>query len=157
MRFEEYMCDGERTEITEDRFNIFHKFLVFVQCTHAHVVLSKEKTREKNKKNAQHELNERSGQKKTDLYGSPPGKGDAPHPILEGNAPAIRDEALHLKGFYVEDQVAYHLLRLCHRLRFRVHPLVYRLVKVDFSHRSLNRAQQIPRGAYVDFVNGRGR
>ena len=122
------------------------------------MVLSKEKTREKtNFKKLINEWNEKVWQKKTDLYGSPPGKGDTPLPVLEGNTPANRDEAWRLEGIYEVNCVPYHLLRLSRRLRFGIHLFVCRLVEVDFGHGRLNRAQRIPRGAYVDFVYGRGR
>jgi hypothetical protein len=49
MRFEMYMRDGELGEIFENLFGLFNKYLVFVQCTQTHVVLSKEKTGEKKK------------------------------------------------------------------------------------------------------------
>lgn len=101
---------------------------------------------------------ERTGQKKrTDLYGSPPTKADAPRRVLEGNAPANRVEARQLEGLYAVRYAPYHLLRHRRRRRFRIHLLVRRLVKVDFGHGRLDRAQWIPREADVDFVYGLGR
>jgi hypothetical protein len=47
MRFEMHVRDGELGEIFENLFGLFYKYLVFVQCTQTHVVLSKEETREK--------------------------------------------------------------------------------------------------------------
>jgi hypothetical protein len=38
-----YVRDRELGEIFEDLFGLFHKYLVFVQCTQTHVVLSKDK------------------------------------------------------------------------------------------------------------------
>lgn len=79
-------------------------------------------------------------EKRTNLYGSPPAKADAPRPVLEGNAPADRDEARRLEGFYAVRYAPYHLLRLRRRRRFGVHILVRRLVEVDFGHGRLDRA-----------------
>jgi hypothetical protein len=150
MRLEMYVRDMELGKVAENRFDIFHIFLVFFQCTHTHVVLSKERE--------ERELLNTSGTKDlatiTDLYSIPPGKRDAPPPVLEGHTPANRDEALCREGIYEVDCTSYHVLRHCHWLCF---VLVSRLVKVDFGHRRLNRAQRIPRGAYVDFVYGLGR
>lgn len=112
MRFEMYVRDGEVGKTFENLFGLFHEYLVFVQCTHTHVV----------------------------LYGSPPAKVNAPRRILEGNAPADRDEARRLEGFYAVRQAPYHLLCLRRRHRFGVHLFVYRLVKVDFGHWRLDGA-----------------
>jgi hypothetical protein len=43
MRFEDYMCDGEVGKLFEELFGLFHKYLVFIQHTQKHVLLSKEK------------------------------------------------------------------------------------------------------------------
>lgn len=103
------------------------------------------------------ERNERTGKKKTDRYGSPPAKIDAPRPVLEGDAPANRNETLRLERFYAIRYVPYHLLRLRGRPYFGIHSLVCRLVEVDLGHRRLNCAQRIAREVYVDFVYGRDR
>jgi hypothetical protein len=149
MRFEMYVRDGELGEIFENRFRLFHKYPVSVQCTQTHVVLSKKK-RERSSIFS-HEL-ERKGPG-TNLYGSPPVHIDAPRRVLEGDAPAHRDEARRQEGFYAVRYAPDHLLRLGRRSRFRIHLLVRRLVKVDFGHGRLDRAQQIPREGYVDFVD----
>lgn len=161
MRFEMHVRDRELGEVFEYLFGLFYKYLVFVQCTQTHVVLSQErKTERRNKKFDQSfctSWNERTGQKKrTDLYGSPPGKADAPRRVLEGNSPANRDEARHLEGLYAVRYAPYHLLGLRRRRRLGIHLLVCRFVKVDFGRECLDRAQRIPREAYVDFVYGLG-
>ena len=46
MRFEMYVRNGELCEIFEDLFDLFHKYLMSLQCTQTHVVLSEEKNRE---------------------------------------------------------------------------------------------------------------
>ena len=136
-----YVRDRELGKIFEDLFGLFHKYLVFVQCSQTHVVLSKDKKpREENeahcfaKRGKRKEL-ARKRKKKTHLYGSPPGDADAPRRVLERNAPANRDEARRLEGFYAVHNAPYHLLRLGRRRRSGIHPLVRRLVKVDFGHR----------------------
>src|SRR5580698_3080946 len=97
MRFEMYVRDGQLGEIFEDLFRLFQKYLVFVQCTQTHVVLSRDKSKKDAKKKIDqsfcYEQNERTGKDKTHLYGSPPGNADAPRLVLEGNAPTNRDEA----------------------------------------------------------------
>lgn len=90
-----------------------------------------------------YELERKGWQKKTDRYGSPPAKIDAPRPILEGDAPANRDEAWRLERFYAIRYVPYQLLRLRCRPHFGIHPLVCRLVEVDLGHGRPNRAQRI--------------
>ena len=95
--------------------------------------------------------------KRTNLYGSPPAKADAPRRILEGNAPANRHEARRHEGLLAVDYVPYQLLRLRRWIRFGIHIFVRRLVNVDFGHRRVKRAKRIPGEAYVDFVYGRGR
>ena len=155
-----YVRNGELGEAFEDLFGLFHKSLVSIQCTQTHVVLSKEKKTRDDE--AQRFVT--SGTKglaakrkeKTDLHGSPPANVDAPRPVLEGNSPAIRDEARRLEGLYEVHRVPYHLLRLRRRPRLGIHPLVRRLVKLDFVYRRLKHAQWIPRGAHVDFVYGTG-
>lgn len=44
MRIEMYVRDRQLFEIFENLFNLFHKYLVFVECTQTHVVLSKRET-----------------------------------------------------------------------------------------------------------------
>jgi len=129
MRLEMYVRDGELGEIFENLFGLFHKYLVFVQCTQTHVV----------------------------LYGSPPAKVDAPRLVLEGDAPTNRDKARRLERFYAVRYAPYHLLRLRRWPHIGFHLLARRLVKVDFGHGRQNRAQRIPREVYVDLVYGRGR
>jgi hypothetical protein len=101
MRFEVYVGDGELGQIFEDLFGLFHKYVVSIQRTQKHVLLSKEEK----KPREEDEGFVTSGTKglaleKTNLYGSPPDNVDALRRVLEGNSLAKRDEARRLEDFY---------------------------------------------------------
>ena len=154
MRFEMYMRDGEIGEIWVNKFDQFHNFLLSVQCTQTQVVLFKEKTQEKEKKERSTHMEliiQQQQQRKTDLYGSPSDKANARLLVLEGNAPAKRDESRRLEVYYAVACALYQLKRLRCRLRLGIHLPVCRLVIVDFGRGRLNRVQWVPQEAYVDF------
>ena len=94
---------------------------------------------------------------RTNLDTFPPAEVDAPRLVLEGDAPAERDEAPHLQRLYAERYPPYQLLRLRRRPRIRVNLPVGRPVQVDFRHGRLEHALRVPRKGHVDFEHGLGR
>ncbi len=95
MQFEMYVRDRQLGETFEYLFGLFHKYFMIVQHSQTHVVLSKETETETEREICSIFLLQRKalGKQKTDLDRSPPAKVNAPRPVLEGNAPAHRDEA----------------------------------------------------------------
>jgi hypothetical protein len=84
MYFEVYVRDGELFDIFEDIFGLFHKYLVFIQGTHTHVVLEKEEKARETQHFATSGLKELDPEKRT----STPGKVDAPRHVLDSTTPA---------------------------------------------------------------------
>ena len=93
--------------------------------------------------------------KQTNLDGRPPGEEEAPRRVLESNAPAERNEALHLHRLYAPSQIAYQLMRLRRRPRIGVDRPVVRLVEAHFGYGHLERTPRISRKGHVGLEDGR--